>query len=122
MLSSILLIAVLSAQTSIETEEPRSNGLGLTIAGGILTGIGALNLAITPVCRADFYREANGDVGSDVCFYGSLIGGGIFLAVGVPMLVVGLVRRSAWKAWHETNQVFFRIDPEGGALAWQTRF
>ena len=122
MLSSVVLIAVLSAQTTIETEEPRSNGLGLTIAGGIVTGLGALNLAISPVCRADFYREANGDTASNVCFYGSLIGGGILLAVGVPMLVVGLVRRSAWKAWHENNQVFFRVDHDGGTLAWAMRF
>ena len=124
MISTLVLVALLSSQTNIQAEEdrPTSNGLGLTIAGGIVTGIGALNMALSPLYRADFYIDKNGRTTADIAFYGSLIGGGVLLAVGVPMLIVGLVRRANYNAWFETHQVFFRVDSEGGALAWQMRF
>ena len=124
MISTVLLVALLSTQTNIESDEdrPTSNGLGLTIAGGIVTGIGAINMAVSPIYRTDFYVEANGQRRADITFYTSLIGGGIILAVGVPMLIVGLVRRANYNAWYETHQVFFHVDSEGGALAYQMRF
>lgn len=66
--------------------------LGFVIGGGVVAGFGALMLATGLAQRADSQaRQSNvpTDVGSDGTGY-MMFGGGL-LAVGVPLLVYGLV-------------------------------
>ncbi len=124
MISSVALVVLLSVQTTIaQVEEERpSSGLGLTIAGSVLTGLGALNLASSPICRAGFYRRQVGGTGSDVCFWGSIGLGGVLLAVGVPLLSVGLLRRSRYRAWLESQQLTVSFEPDRTEIAWRIAF
>lgn len=74
-----------------------SSGLGLTIAGGIVSGTSLFSFIAAPLCKLDgrnFSREAE-----NVCL-GVYVGIGVVqLAVGLPMLIVGIVRRSQFKEW-----------------------
>jgi hypothetical protein len=105
-------------QSSVSTSEP-SSGLGLIIAGWILTGVGALNLATLPVCYADFYQTyADGDV----CVAGSVAIGAIGLGLGIPFLIVGYNNRAKHNLWESQQTVSLwkraRIVPlHGGAAA-----
>jgi hypothetical protein len=120
MIAALVLVATLS--TPIAQEERPSNGLGLTIAGGVVTGLGALNLASSAICRTGFYRDRWGDTRSDICFWVAIGLGVVELAVGVPMLVVGLVRRSAYKEWLQKNAVSIVPRPDGLEVAYLLRF
>ena len=73
------------------------SGVGFLVSGGILTGLGVLNLAASPVCKTDLVRE---DVQNE-CLIVSLATGGVMLAVGIPLLVVGGAKRSKFLEWQE---------------------
>ena len=105
-------------QSSVSTSEP-SSGLGLIIAGWILTGVGALNFATLPVCYADFYQNyAEGDV----CVAGSVAIGAIGLGLGIPFLIVGYNNRAKHNRWESQQTASLwkraRVVPlHGGATA-----
>lgn len=73
------------------------SGVGFLVSGGILTGLGVLNLAAAPVCQTSLVRE---DV-QDECMVTSLVAGGVMLAVGIPLLVVGGTKRARFIEWQE---------------------
>ena len=73
------------------------SGVGFLVSGGILTGLGVLNAAASPVCKTDLVRE---DM-QDECLITSLATGGVMLAVGIPLLVVGAAKRSKLIEWQE---------------------
>lgn len=97
------------------TERPPT-GLGGVVAGSVLTGLGVLNLAYTPLCFMD-----GGDfgLGAETCMGIQLGAGGLFVAVGVPVLIAGGVRRSRYKEWVRNNQVAVVpiVAPDFGGLA-----
>lgn len=74
-----------------------SSGVGFLVSGGVLTGLGVLNAAASPVCKTDLVRE---DV-QDECLITSLVTGGVMLAVGIPLLIVGGAKRSKFLEWQE---------------------
>ena len=131
-MSTLLLLAVLSQEAGppvapppppppppeyatppvAQVEEP-SSGLGLVITGSVLIGVGGLNLAISPVCVTDFYRNTVGATGSKVCLYASLIAGGALFLSGIPLLIVGLMRRSEHRAWEAQQPVTFNVYFDG---------
>lgn len=98
-------------------DAPPSRGVGLLVAGGIFTGIGVLNLATAPICKTDLI--GNRDT-QDACLIASLVLGGTFIAVGVPMLVVGGVKRGKFKKWQADHPMAaglgFSPTRGGGAL------
>ncbi len=108
--------SVETAETS-ESDTPPSRGVGLLVAGGIFTGIGALNLLTAPICKTDLVGNR---ATQDACFKVSLVLGGTFLAIGVPMLVVGGVKRSKFKRWQAEHPLAaglgFSPATGGGAL------
>jgi hypothetical protein len=106
-------------------DAPPSKGTGLIIAGGILTGLGALNLATAPLCKIDDLIK-DPDI-QDVCLVASLVVGGAMLAVGVPLLVVGIGNRSDYKEWEERHKrssfvVAPAVLPGGAGLGAAMRF
>lgn len=74
-----------------------SSGVGFLVSGGVLTGLGVLNLAASPVCKTELVRENV----QDQCLIASLVTGGVMLAVGIPLLVVGGAKRSKFLEWQE---------------------
>jgi hypothetical protein len=108
--------------------EPPSSGVGYIVAGSILVGVGALNLATAPICKVDdFIRDPETQ---DICLYTSLIFGGTCLAVGIPLLVVGIGKRRAYKEWQAQHPVVSQLLTgmkvavgEGGkGVLWEVRF
>jgi hypothetical protein len=85
----------------LPSDSKPSSGIGFLVTGGIFTGIGALNLLTAPLCTTDFLipnRSAQ-----QGCLIASLAIGGTFAAIGVPLLIVGGVKRSAYKKWKADN-------------------
>jgi hypothetical protein len=95
-------------------EPPASRGVGYFVTGGIFTGLGVLNLATSPLAQTDVVRIA------------SLAVGGTLLAIGVPLLIVGGVKRSKyndWKANHPVAAGFgFSTANGGGSLTFNGQF
>jgi len=105
-----------------EVEEP-SSGLGLIIPGAIMLGVGALNAASMGICFTDFYVQLEGTTGRDLCAVTvGMVAVGL-MGAGLPMLLVGVSRRSAYRAWQEENGAL-TIAPtsQGIAFAWTRAF
>lgn len=86
-----------------DLDGPRpSSGVGYLAAGGVFTGIGALNLLTAPICKTDLIP--NHDT-QDACLIASLVVGGTFLVIGVPLLIVGGSKRSTFKQWKAAHPV-----------------
>ncbi|MCA9623855.1 MAG: hypothetical protein KC731_32760 [Myxococcales bacterium] len=104
-----------------------SKGTGMIIGGAILTGIGGLNLLTAPLCTVDDLIP-NADVQRG-CVIGSLVVGGVGLAVGLPLLIVGVGQRSDYRDWEARHPYAgwlkdIRVDasPGGASLGWSTSF
>jgi hypothetical protein len=59
------------------------------VGGGVLLGLGVLNLASSPACELSAIRSS----GHVPCLAMSIAFGGAFVAAGIPLLVVGARRR-----------------------------
>lgn len=70
-------------------------GMGTLIPGWVLVGIGALNLATSPICNTSAVKESQ----QDLCFKLSLGVGIAGVAIGVPLLIVGYGQRSTFNEW-----------------------
>jgi hypothetical protein len=81
-----------------ELERPKS-GVAQLVAGGALTGLGVLNLGGLGLCYLDVYP----DNARTTCKIASLAVAGLGLGIGIPLLVVGGLRRSEFKAWKEQH-------------------
>jgi hypothetical protein len=108
--------------TSPPSEEPPSKGTGFLITGIILSGVGVVNLAASPICKTDLVDPEiqNG------CLVASLVLGGTLVAVGVPLIIVGVNKRSTYNEWKARHPVAsgFGVAPvrSGGALTFQSQF
>ena len=87
-----------------------STGTGLTVAGGIVTGVSVAFFGSSAACRLQDspQREKN------VCTAIEASIGAVALAVGVPMLVIGVLRKSKFKEWVEANHPQFAVVPLEG--------
>lgn len=104
--------------------EPK-NGKDLLTGGVIMTAIGApLTLAGLILLRPG--KQLEGDANYVAAIYGgSFIGVGLLtLAIGVPLLAVGVHRRRAWTRWQSENRVSLRphIARDTWSLGLQMRF
>jgi hypothetical protein len=116
----------LASRTSLAepnlSARPRSSGVGLLVGGGIATGIGGVNLLSALLCTTSLYSS----ISTDLC-YGIAFGvGGVGLAVGIPMLVVGANKRAAYREWlkdHPAVEELSVIPVRGGAaIVWSADF
>jgi hypothetical protein len=98
------------SRMALEADPEPSSGLGLLIPGAIMTGVGALNLLSATICVADFYRDYVGRTGTTWCLIGSIGVGVGLLGAGIPMTIIGTMRRTEHKAWEE-RQRLAALDP-----------
>lgn len=105
--------------------EPKpSSGTGLIIAGSVVGGVGVLNLATSPLCKVDdLIRDKKLQ---DTCFAAALVFGGVLVSVGIPLLIVGLNKRSTYLEWKERHPVASGFGlapaPSGMAMTWRASF
>jgi hypothetical protein len=90
-----------------EKEGELGTGIGETVAGGILVGLAVLDLAEACLCKVDAVIPDRKE--QNPCLYATLIAGGLFSAVGVPLLVVGLRKRADYRRWEQSH-------PAAGAM------
>ena len=86
------------------------DGSGLVMSGGLLIGVGgflALGGAINLV-RAGRESEAEAAYGAGLRGTACLGASGVVGVAGVSLLIVGLVRRRAWRAWQAEHRVALR--------------
>ena len=89
-----------------------SNGTGLLIAGGVITGVSLIFFSSAAICQIDDNRPEREQ---NVCTAIQASIGAVALAVGVPMLVIGVVRRTAFQEWVRTYHPQLAVAPvEGG--------
>ena len=103
-----------------------SNGLGLRIAGWVVTGLGLAwgGLAgLFGVAQANSNNSVAGDISR---VYSAVFGvaSGLALASGIPMLIVGYVRRAKFKRWLRQHHPSLAVIPtkDSGTLAFSLRF
>ena len=128
-LSVVALAAILTASQSSQAEErarPPSKGTGLLITGSVLLGVGLVTVISTPsICRNGTGAATTG-VSTSGCNNVGYVFGAAFGAVGLPLMIVGLVKRSNYNAWLADHPVVSGLSlaplAGGGALGWSTTF
>lgn len=107
------------------TSKPPPTGTGMLVAGSILTGVGAVNLLTSPLCKTSMVPRDT----QDVCLGSSLAIGGVFAAVGLPLLFVGISRHNNYVEWKRQNRAVALLTdvgvaptPGGAALTWHASF
>jgi len=109
---------------SYSSEPPPSSGVGLIVTGSIFVGVGAINLITAPICKTDLVQDSV----QNVCLGASLVIGGTFLAIGIPLLAVGVHKRNKFREWKQEHRLGaleglgFAAASHGGALTWEAHF
>ncbi|WP_147442209.1 hypothetical protein [Corallococcus exercitus] len=105
--------------------KPPPTGTGMLVAGSIMTGIGAVNLATSPLCKTSMVPRDT----QDVCLGTSLVIGGALAAVGVPLLLVGISRHNNYVDWKRDHRALSALldvgvapTRGGAALTWNASF
>ncbi|WP_375758427.1 hypothetical protein [Corallococcus exercitus] len=105
--------------------KPPPTGTGMLVTGSIMTGVGAVNLLTSPLCKTSMVPRDT----QDVCLGTSLVIGGALTAVGVPLLLVGISRHNNYVEWKRQHRALaaltdVSIAPTrgGAALTWNASF
>lgn len=87
------------------------SGNGYIIAGSVLMGIGGLGLGNSILLMTVFDRDSDDENSSgDTLLTIGLISSAVVLAVGIPLLIIGLNRRSELIEWQKRNPGFAGFD------------
>ncbi|RKH58420.1 hypothetical protein D7W81_29140 [Corallococcus aberystwythensis] len=105
--------------------KPPPTGTGMLVAGSILTGVGAVNLLTSPLCKTSMIPRDT----QDVCLGSSLAIGGALAAVGLPLLFVGISRHNNYVEWKRQHRAVALLTdlgvaptPDGATLTWSASF
>ncbi len=116
----------LAAPPEPPAEARPSKGTGFMVTGAVFSGVGAVTVLGTPsICKNGSPYQTNR---SGCETFGYVLGAG-FVAVGIPLIIVGIVKRSNYNKWlaeHPAAGVAAGLSltplAGGGALGWSTRF
>lgn len=78
-----------------ELERKPPSGVGAMAVGAGALGFAGLNLVTLPICHVDLYPSE----AERACVISSLVLAAGGVAIGVPSLVLGLVRYKRYQAW-----------------------
>lgn len=108
----IALALVLSLPSVAAAEEP-STGTPWIVSGSLLAGAGVVDLALAPGCALTHVAPSQ----QVPCALTAVLSGAALVAVGTPLLGVGMMRRGAWLE-------HLRAEPrrEGLTLGWGGTF
>jgi hypothetical protein len=89
-------------------------GTGLLIAGGVVSGVGVLFFINAAVCQTNRDQTARDQ---NICTAITASIGAVAIAIGVPLLVIGAIKRNAFDDWVRAYHPQLAIVPtEGGAV------
>jgi hypothetical protein len=92
-----------------------SKGTGFLVAGGIVSGVSLVFFASSALCQLD---EDNSQRDQNVCTAINASIGAVALGVGIPLLVIGVLRRTEFQEWVRTYHPQLALVPkEDGAVA-----
>jgi hypothetical protein len=95
----------------------------LLLGGGIVTGVGVLNLLSVGFCATS---SLSSDDTKNLCFGLALGAGGVCLAIGIPMLIVGANQHAAYERWLKRHPLVYDLSVVpvrgGGAIGWSANF
>ncbi|RKG52517.1 hypothetical protein D7X30_33465 [Corallococcus sp. AB011P] len=104
---------------------PPPTGTGMLVTGSILSGVAAVNLLSSPLCKTSLIPRDT----QDVCLGSSLVIGGVLAAVGLPLLFVGISRHNTYVEWKRQHRAISLLTdvgvaptPGGAALTWSASF
>lgn len=128
-LAALTIFAVLAATTPALAEErppPPSKGTGYLITGAVLTGVGVVTVIGTPsICDTGTGAATTGK-STTGCKNVGYIFGASFAAVGIPLIIIGSVKRSHYNTWLAEHPVVSGLSVTGltggAALGWTTTF
>ena len=116
------------SRESLADEPPRppSKGTGFLITGVVLTGVGVVTVIGTPsICKTGSGAATTGKSTEGCDRFGYILGA-TFGAVGIPLMIVGIVKRSNYNAWIAEHPVVSGLSVTGvsggGILGWSTTF
>jgi hypothetical protein len=84
------------------------------VAGGVVTGVSLLFFGSSAVCQIN---EENTQAGQNVCTAINASIGAVALAIGIPMLVIGVLRRNEFQEWVRTYHPQLAVTPTGGGAS-----
>jgi len=126
-IAALLLVSLVPARSWADgpeapVSERPSSGVGLLVTGGIFMGIGALNLATSPLCTTSLIRS---DL-RDTCLGLSIGIGAGFVLASIPMLVMGANARAHYNEWRRAHPfvsgMSFAPSGTGFAAGWSVSF
>jgi len=113
---------------SIVPTSPRPpSGNGFIIPGSIALGTGAVGVG-TAIAGLTVLQDDSDNENSkaDTMLVIGLISSSILVAIGIPMLIIGLNRRSEVVEWKKKNPGFtgldFRFNQQEAVASWETAF
>ncbi len=109
-----------------ERARPPSKGTGFLVTGVVLTAVGVVTVIGTPsICKNGSGTATTGK-STEGCERFGYILGATFGAVGIPLMIVGIVKRSSYNAWLAEHPVASGLSMTGhsggGMLGWSTTF
>ncbi|MBK6463291.1 MAG: hypothetical protein IPF92_20135 [Myxococcales bacterium] len=135
----VLSASLLSAAGPARAEPPRagppsaaagerpSKGTGFLVTGAVLMAVGAVTIIGTPsICAQGAGTATTGKTSAGCERFGYIFGASIAVA-GLPLVIVGMVKRSNYNAWLAEHPVASRLTVSplaggGGALGYATTF
>ena len=125
------VVALLPANSAAEDKAPASrepepsSGIGLIVGGAVALGLGLANAATGSLYCAILSQTIYTSSDQGICWGVALGIGGVGVAVGVPLLIVGLNDHADHKEWERRNGLAgFSIAPlrSGAAVSWRLEF
>jgi hypothetical protein len=116
---------VLRAMPAVE--EPPT-GTSWFVAGGVAVGLGAVGFASVGICQAFQSKITVTPTGAmtsgslQPCLWTALGAGIGFMVPGAALIVIGAMKRSAWKEWDALPKVKLVPVAGGATLTWRGTF
>lgn len=111
------------AEDASSLGDPRpSTGSDVMANGIVLSAIGVLSFASSPICKTTVVGVAD----QGACFTTSFVAGTPFIVLGIPLIVYGVLQHGRYDDWARRHPTVsgLSLSPaaRGGAVGWSATF
>jgi hypothetical protein len=122
-IASLTVASAAGAEEAPSGGDPRpSTGSDVMASGIVLSAIGVLSFASSPICKTGVVAVAD----QGACFTTSFVAGTPFIALGIPLIVYGALQHGKFVDWARRHPTVsgLSLSPaaRGGAVAWSATF